>query len=147
MKKTIIMSLLLLAVTSVSAKSVVMVLNDSTKVYYLIENGKPVLKMKDNGFTVNNQDTYEFETFNRFFISNEDAPTGINQLEASDLLFEGGSLLIESSQAARVYSADGKAISVPMRQVGNKQSFDLSAMPPGIYVLRCGNQSMKFMKK
>ena len=150
MKKNLILTfvLMLLAATSVSAKSVVVVLNDSTKIYYLISNGKPVLKMQEKGFTVNNQDTYEFDTFDRFFISNEDSdPTGIQQLTENELLFEDGSLVVESSMRAMLYSIDGKPMNVTMRQMGSKQAFELSALPRGTYILRYGNKSMKFTKK
>ena len=127
MKKSFLTIMLLVAVAlSASAKSVVFVLNDSTKMYYPL--AKAVIKFKNNGFTVGS-DTYEFASFDRFFISEEDAPSGIYQ-QSIDGDWQ--------KQPSAIYDMNGRKVA---------DGVELSSLPKGIYILKYGNKSTKFIKK
>ena len=126
MKKAFLTMILLAAVAlSASAKSVVFVLNDSTKLYYPITEA--VIKFTAKGFAVGN-DTYEFSTFDRFFISDEDAPSGIYQTVNGEW----------QQQPSAIYDMNGRKVA---------DGAELSSLPKGIYILKYGNKSVKFIKK
>ena len=74
-KKTILIcTFALLASVSASARSLVLVLNDSTKIYFLL-NDKPVLRMADGKVQIDTQ-SFLFEDIDRFYISQTDDPSG-----------------------------------------------------------------------
>lgn len=126
MKKAFLTIMLLVVVAlSASAKSVVFVLNDSTKMYYPL--AEAVIKFSNKGFKVGS-DTYEFASFDRFFISDEDAPSGIYQAIDGEW----------QKQPSAIYDMNGRKVA---------DGVELSVLPKGIYILKYGNKSVKFIKK
>ena len=128
MKKKLFLLLLAFAALSASAKSVVFVLTDSTKVYYPLTEA--VIKLSKNGFTVG-KDSYQFERFDRFYITDEDAPTSVEALTDDSAAF--------NIMEADVYDLSGRKLST--------SNSKLSTLPPGTYILRSGNRSVKIVKK
>ena len=134
MKKAFLTIMLLVVVAlSASAKSVVFVLNDSTKMYYPL--AEAVIKFSNKGFKVGS-DTYEFASFDRFFISNEDAPFISNE-DAPSGIYQA----IDGEwqkQPSAIYDMNGRKVA---------DGVELSSLPKGIYILKYGNKSVKFIKK
>ena len=90
MKKILFtLTLLTLAVLAARARSVVFVLTDSTKVYYLVGNGQPSIKLSKTGFKVGS-DSYDFSRFDRFYLTDDDDPSSIAALRQQGLRFDQG---------------------------------------------------------
>ena len=114
--------------TVLNAKSLVITLSDDSKAYYQLDSEHhPVMRMTDDGLTVET-DRYTFMQIREWHISDEDAPAGI---ESAALGQE------EKKETVRIYSADGKLL----------QTTDLKDLPAGTYVIRNGQSSLKILKK
>lgn len=128
------------------ARSVVFVLKDSTKVYYVVSEGKPIIKLNKKGFSVDN-DSYLFSSFDRFCLTNDDTPSSVDHFLADGLRFENGAFIAETTMPVAVYTVDGKQVDVSQHRAGNHVAVDTSSLQPGIYLLRLGRETIKFVKK
>jgi hypothetical protein len=140
---------LLLGVSDMSAKSLVITLSNGRKVYYLIDNDNvPVMRFSDNEMTVDN-DTYRFSGIKEFRISEEDDPTGLEQIASSrpSMSLSESAIYIESADAVSVFTIDGKSVSVKVSDAGGLKTIDTSSLDKGVYVIKSGDTSFKFMKK
>lgn len=142
--------LMLLTVSSavgLQAKSIVFVLADGTEVYYLVDKN-PVMKWKDGVVTVET-DTYTVEGISRFYLSETDDPNGIeNVLAKEGMQMDGNSIVVRSAgKGVTVYTVDGKAVDTRQSMSGVYVAVDTSTLPQGVYIVRTGNQSLKFLKR
>ena len=132
--------------TSIEAKSLVLVLSDSTRVYFLLDD-TPIMKFSGNSITVDTKE-YSFTDIVRFYISATDDPSGIEQQMAKeDVKWEGGSLLLQGKKKIEVFDVNGRKQDVKVTTTTDKTLVDTNSLPKGTYVVRSGKTSLKFMKK
>ena len=147
---TLLIASILLATTTLSAKSLVLTLKNGTLVYYLLGGDtNPVMRFTDEGMTVN-ADKYEFSGIRNFYISDTDDPNGISHTtQGAEASYKNNMLTLSSKEtkAIRIYSADGSEISAPVQQKGNATQIDLNALPQGTYIISDGTTSFKVLKK
>ena len=136
-----------------SAKSVVFVLTDSTKVYYVMDasapdgqNMAPTIKFNRMGFTVGS-DHYIFSKLDRFYFTEEDDPSDIASLSTSLVKEAGGCLIIETTRPVGVYTTDGKPMTVGQTRSASHVRIDLRQLGRGTYILKAGDTSIKFVRK
>ena len=111
-----------------NAKRLVFTLSDDSKAYYQLDGEHhPVMRMTDDGLTVET-DRYTFMQIREWHISDEDAPAGIESAAIGQ---------DEKNETVRIYSADGKLL----------QTTDLKDLPAGTYVIRNGQSTLKILKK
>lgn len=140
----------MLSVSGVFAKSLVLKLGDGTLVYYQLGgNVNPMMKFVDGRVTVN-ADVYEFSGIKNFYISAEDAPTGIGAVSDDGIRpsFDGRTLGVNRADAEiSVYAADGKKVEAAVGRAGDYTTVDMSGLGRGVYVVRIGNTSLKVLKR
>ncbi|MBR0037728.1 MAG: calcium/sodium antiporter [Bacteroidales bacterium] len=113
--------------TIMNAKSLVFTLNDDSKVYYQLDSEHhPMLRMTDEGLTIE-ANQYTFSQISSWRISEEDAPSGIEAVNADN----------SNSEVIRIYTADGKL----------QQTKELKDLPAGTYVIQTAKSSIKIVKK
>ena len=82
MKKLTFSLLMLVASIGATAKSLVFTLNDGTKVYYQLSSEvNPIMRFKEGKLLVND-DVYEFDGIKNFYLSDEDAPNAIENVQS-----------------------------------------------------------------
>lgn len=151
MKKMLSLALaaaLAMAALSAQAKSLVLVLSDSTEVYYLLAGDvDPRMTWADGTVTVNSDD-YALSDFVKFFISDTDDPSGIQDIAAADQpTFSAGVMRVKGTPEVRVFTMDGRAVQAQASSDGNVTTLDTNALPAGAYVVTFGKGSLKFHKK
>ena len=145
-KSILICTLALLASVSASARSLVLVLNDSTKIYFLL-NDKPVLRMEKGKVLIDTQ-TFSFEEVDRFYISQTDDPSGIEAVMAEkQLKFEGNSLVVEGDKVVEIYAVNGVKMKAKVSKAAGMTTVDTGNLAKGTYVVKVGKVSFKFVKK
>lgn len=133
------------------AKSVVFTLSDGQLVYYLLQTGDfPMLRFTDDGFTVNT-DSYDFSGVKNFYISATDDPNAIGDVEAdgkSAISMTDDCITVSGAKkAVAIYTVDGVAVNAESTADGATVKVDISALPAGVYVVKCGEASFKIRKK
>lgn len=147
MKKILFtLMLLTLAVLAARARSVVFVLTDSTKVYYVVEDGKPAIKLSKTGFKVG-ADSYAFSRFDRFYLTDDDDPAFVATLRQQGFSLDRGVFMAETTQPVTVYTIDGRPVQVEQQRDDRRIAIDTASLPAGIYLLRMGRETIKFTKK
>lgn len=149
MKKTFCLAALLFAVAfSARAKSLVLVLGDSTEVYYLLAGEvDPKMTWADGNVTVDG-DTYALSDFVKFYISDTDDPTGVQAVATGDEpTFSAGVMRVTGEREVRVHTLDGRAVEAQATTDGLTTTLDTNALPAGVYVVTFGSGSLKFHKK
>lgn len=151
MKKLLLSTLLMLSFGSVVAKSLVITLTNGSKVYYLLDSSglkNPVMRFDGDNVVVD-ADTYTFSGIREFRISMDDDPTGIEAVVAArpSMKLNGQSLYVETADPVMLFSANGQKVSAPSVASDGLQMVDVSALPKGIYVVKAGDTSFKFLKK
>ena len=151
MKKLLLSTLLVLSFGSVVAKSLVITLTNGRKVYYLLDSSgvkNPVMRFEGNNVVVD-ADTYTFYDIREFRISMDDDPAGIEEVVAArpSMKLNGQSLYVETADPVVVFSANGQKVSAPSVVSDGLQMVDVSALPKGVYVVKAGDMSFKFLKK
>ena len=145
-KSILICTLALLASVSASARSLVLVLNDSTKIYFLL-NDKPVLRMEKGKVLIDTQ-TFSFEDVDRFYISQTDDPSGIEAVMAEkQLKFEGNSLVVEGDKVVEIYAVNGVKMKAKVSKAAGMTTVDTGNLAKGTSVVKVGKVSFKFVKK
>ena len=145
-KLILICTLALLASVSVSARSLVLVLSDSTKIYFLLDD-KPVMRMVDGKVMIDTQ-AFRFEDVDRFYISQTDDPSGIEAVMAEkQVKFEGNTLVVEGEKTVEVYAINGMKMKAKVSRAAGMTKVDTSDLAKGTYVVKVGKASMKFGKK
>lgn len=150
MKKRVFISFLcaLFLSGAVCAKSLVLTLSDGTLVYYLLGgDSNPKLQFVEGGFMLN-ADNYSFSNVKNFYISNEDDPSGIeNVLVEGGVEVQGNQLVIPTEGSVKVFTAAGKEVKAETRVVSGNTIVVLGTLPQGVYVVNVGGASIKIMKK
>lgn len=129
-----------------NAKSLVLVLSDSTRVYFLLDD-TPVMKLNEGKVTVESKE-YAFTDIVRFYISTTDDPSGIETLMAkSGIEMQADRLVIPGKVKAEVYSIAGVKQEVSVTSTDDMTIVSTAQLPRGQYVVKAGKASLKFMKK
>lgn len=141
---------LLLSVGTLSAKSLVLTLENGTRVYYLLGgNTNPMIRFVDGKIKVDT-DIYEFSGIKNFYISATDDPNGIEHTINSTMAEYNDNMVIfdtDKPLMVKVYSSGGNEMNVYPRWVGDKTVVDLSPLPQGAYIITAGETSLKILKK
>lgn len=145
--KSILFSILVLASTvSASARSLVLVLSDSTKIYFLLDE-KPVMRIVDGHVFIDTQ-AFSFEEVDRFYISQTDDPNGIEAVMAEKKVkFEGNTLVVEGEKKVEIYAVNGQKMKAKIVTTAGLTTVDTGSLATGSYIVKIGKSSFKFLKK
>ena len=133
---------------TVMAKSLVVVLNNGTEVYYKLGGEKNPVMTYDKEMLTVNTDQYTFSNFSRFYISNTDAPTVINDVRKQHTQFNGSTFCFYAeNHEVNVYKADGTKVNVTVTTKNGMTTIDTSSLQRGTYIINIGQSSFKVCKK
>ena len=145
-KVILICTLALLTQMSANARSLVLVLSDSTKIYFLLDD-KPVLRMVDGKVLIDTQ-AFSFEDVDHFYISQTDDPSSIEAVLAErKVKFEGNTLVVDGDKAVEVYAVNGTKMKVKMNKSAGVTMVNTEDLVKGVYIVKIGKTSFKFSKK
>lgn len=150
MKKLTFFFLMLVASIGATAKSLVFTLNDGTKVYYQLSSEvNPIMRFKEGKLLVND-DVYEFDGIKNFYLSDEDAPNAIENVQSKpNVTFKANTVLIpaDAVKVLKVFTVDGVEVKTVIQNEGDVFSVDLNGLAKGVYVISTGKSSLKVIKK
>lgn len=150
MKKLTLSLLMLVASIGATAKSLVFTLNDGTKVYYQLSSEvNPIMRFKEGKLLVND-DVYEFDGIKNFYLSDEDAPNAIENVQSKpNVTFKANTVLIpaDAVKVLKVFTVDGVEVKTVIQNEGDVFSVDLNGLAKGVYVISTGKSSLKVTKK
>ncbi len=150
MKKLTFFLLMLVASIGATAKSLVFTLNDGTKVYYQLSSEvNPIMRFKEGKLLVND-DVYEFDGIKNFYLSDEDAPNAIENVQSKpNVAFKANTVLIpaDAVKVLKVFTVDGVEVKTVIQNEGDVFSVDLNGLAKGVYVISTGKSSLKVIKK
>lgn len=150
MKKLTFFLLMLVASIGATAKSLVFTLNDGTKVYYQLSSEvNPIMRFKEGKLLVND-DVYEFDGIKNFYLSDEDAPNAIENVQSKpNVTFKANTVLIpaDAVKMLKVFTVDGVEVKTVIQNEGDVFSVDLNGLAKGVYVISTGKSSLKVTKK
>lgn len=150
MKKLTFFLLMLVASIGATAKSLVFTLNDGTKVYYQLSSEvNPIMRFKEGKLLVND-DVYEFDGIKNFYLSDEDAPNAIENVQSKpNVTFKANTVLIpaDAVKVLKVFTVDGVEVKTVIQNEGDVFSVDLNGLAKGFYVISTGKSSLKVIKK
>ena len=145
-KAILICTLALLTSMSANARSLVLVLSDSTKIFFLLDD-KPVLRMVDGKVLIDTQ-AFSFEDVDHFYISQTDDPSSIEAVLAErKVKFEGNTLVVDGDKAVEVYAVNGTKMKVKMSKSAGVTMVNTEDLVKGVYIVKIGKTSFKFSKK
>ena len=150
MKKLTLSLLMLVASIGATAKSLVFTLNDGTKVYYQLSSEvNPIMRFKEGKLLVND-DVYEFDGIKNFYLSDEDAPNAIENVQSKpNVTFKANTVLIpaDAVKVLKVFTVDGVEVKTVIQNEGDVFSVDLNGLAKGVYAISTGKSSLKVIKK
>lgn len=150
MKKLTFFLLMLVVSIGATAKSLVFTLNDGTKVYYQLSSEvNPIMRFKEGKLLVND-DVYEFDGIKNFYLSDEDAPNAIENVQSKpNVTFKANTVLIpaDAVKVLKVFTVDGVEVKTVIQNEGDVFSVDLNGLAKGVYVISTGKSSLKVIKK
>lgn len=148
MRKILLLAVLLAGMASnAGAKSLVMVLSDSTKVYYLLGGEvSPTVRLVD-GVVYVNADRYAFANVDHFYVSATDDPSAIGGTRAARLEMRDGVVYAGTNATARLYDSAGRLLRQVAAADGQALEVDTRDLPAGTYVLSVDGTSLKFLKR
>lgn len=150
MKKLTFFLLMLVASIGATAKSLVFTLNDGTKVYYQLSSEvNPIMRFKEGKLLIND-DVYEFDGIKNFYLSDEDAPNAIENVQSKpNVTFKANTVLIpaDAVKVLKVFTVDGVEVKTVIQNEGDVFSVDLNGLAKGVYVISTGKSSLKVIKK
>lgn len=150
MKKLTFFLLMLVASIGATAKSLVFTLNDGTKVYYQLSSEvNPIMRFKEGKLLIND-DVYEFDGIKNFYLSDEDAPNAIENVQSKpNVTFQANTVLIpaDAVKVLKVFTVDGVEVKTVIQNEGDVFSVDLNGLAKGVYVISTGKSSLKVIKK
>lgn len=149
MKRLLTLIVAMAAIMAANAKCLVLTLTDGTEVYYQLGSGtNPKMKFNGNGEITVDADTYTFSGIKNFRISNEDAPAAIESVKTASSKFDGNTLYITTKERdIKVYTTDGKLVETEIVASDDVVAVSTTKLPKGVYVVKVGRQSLKFMKR
>ena len=141
---------MLVASIGATAKSLVFTLNDGTKVYYQLSSEvNPIMRFKEGKLLVND-DVCEFDGIKNFYLSDEDAPNAIENVQSKpNVTFKANTVLIpaDAVKVLKVFTVDGVEVKTVIQNEGDVFSVDLNGLAKGVYVISTGKSSLKVIKK
>lgn len=144
MKRILLMATVLLSAFSVQARSLVVTTTNGQKAYFNIsDTERPVMQFIKGTVWVNGRH-YQFGNVKDFRIVDED-PTGISAVEA--FTRQEGAIVVGTNERVVVATIDGKIVEADITVDGGKQVVRVDNLPKGIYVIRAGKNSFKFVKR
>lgn len=150
MKKLTFFLLMLVASIGATAKSLVFTLNDGTKVHYQLSSEvNPIMRFKEGKLLVND-DVYEFDGIKNFYLSDEDAPNAIENVQSKpNVTFKANTVLIpaDAVKVLKVFTVEGVEVKTVIQNEGDVFSVDLNGLAKGVYVISTGKSSLKVIKK
>lgn len=150
MKKLTFFLLMLVASIGATAKSLVFTLNDGTKVHYQLSSEvNPIMRFKEGKMLVND-DVYEFDGIKNFYLSDEDAPNAIENVQSKpNVTFKANTVLIpaDAVKVLKVFTVEGVEVKTVIQNEGDVFSVDLNGLAKGVYVISTGKSSLKVTKK
>lgn len=152
-KKKTMLAALFSAVTFLptSAKSLVLTLADGSEVYYLLGGEtNPMMKFIDGAVYIN-ADEYSFSGIEKFCISQTDDPNGIEATasEKNGISIQKGAIYMKTAAKAEgisIYAANGSKIDAKIEKSGDIVTVSTVSIPKGIYIIKAGDSSVKFIK-
>lgn len=150
MKKPLAL-LFLMALTALSAqaKSLVLLLSDGTEVYYLLAGDTdPKMTWTSDSLCVDGE-AFSISGLTKFYISDTDDPAAIGTLtaEGGEVSLSGGIFSVKGQKAVSVFTIDGRAVEASAQSDGTATTLNTNALPAGTYVIRFGEQAVKYQKK
>ncbi len=144
MKKILLSTCLLLAAMTAGARGLLIKTTAGVEAYFPItDTSRPVMQFINNQIWVSGRH-YQFGDIAEFRLTDNN-PTGITL--PAELRQTEGVLVVSTTEAVRVSDLSGKLLSVPVTEADGHQVVDLSRLPHGVYVVRAGKSSFKFVKK
>lgn len=151
MKRTLLTLLVVLGclVAKAQSQSLFVTLNDGQKLEFALST-TPEVSVADDMLTITTSETtasYELWTVSTFTYG---ATTGINatQADAQSFSLQGDRLIVDGTDArVRVFSIDGKAVSLPATNVGSQTVLSIGSLPKGIYVVNINGKSLKITRR
>ena len=148
MKQFLFLSLLLCLATAANAKSLVLLLEDGTEVYYLLAGETdPVMTWADDEAIVDG-DSYSISGITKFYISDTDDPSAVEAVEAEgEATFKAGVMYVKGDHEVAICTLDGRVVEASVSSDGSVTSVNTNALPAGTYVISFGTGALKFLKR
>ena len=107
------------------------------------------MSLKEGKLLVND-DVYEFDGIKNFYLSDEDAPNAIENVQSKpNVTFKANTVLIpaDAVKVLKVFTVDGVEVKTVIQNEGDVFSVDLNGLAKGVYVISTGKSSLKVIKK
>lgn len=144
MKKIIFLSIALLTVAALQARNLVITTSGGTRVSFTVsDTERPVMRFINGTIWVNGRH-FQFAGVSDFRLT-DDEPTSITSVEA--YAQQEGAIAVNSREPAAIYTLDGKAVKTDITRDGDRQVISTLGLPHGVYIIRAGKTSFKFVKK
>lgn len=151
MKKLFIYSLLatiLMSPQGIKAKDIVVELKNGSHFVYTIAEDDLIIRFIDGQMWLQ-EDAFAFTDIKKFYTQES---VGIKELQLPPLrvsLTDNQTLHVskpEKDSSVGIFTTDGKACLVPVSVEEEYMDLNISSLIPGIYILKVGNQSIKWKK-
>lgn len=138
-----------MAWSSTQARSLVLLLNDGTEVYYTLGGEEHPSMRFVGGDVVVSTSRYAFSDIKKFFISETDEPAALlsEHIGQKDFSLSEGTVYARSDAVIKIYNLDGREMKVSRQTTGKLTTVDTRSLPQGTYLLLVGNKQMKFVKR
>lgn len=138
----------LFILATAQARCVVFTLSSGAHAYYQLGGThNPVLRWGNEGVTID-CDAYQLADIRNFYVSDEDAPEGIEapSLHAGGKWHEGCLLVEAEAGEITVTDLSGRTATCDVHDCGQQRSIDLSRLQPGTYIIKIGNDAIKIIR-
>lgn len=144
MKRTILPIALLALALNIEARSLVVTTTSGTKAYFPItDTERPVMQFINGNIWVSGKH-YQFADIKNFRIT-DDEPTAIAAIPAYTQ--REGCIVVDSEVAVTIATLDGKVVNADVTRGDGTTAISVASLPPGIYVIKAGKASFKFVKR
>ena len=90
-------------------------------------------------------DTYEFDDIAK--IQADITTSGIDATTLPPVTFEATRITLAGNVRAAVYTSDGQRQTVDAATAEGHTTIDTSSLKPGVYILKAGDETLKFTKR
>lgn len=154
MKKLLLIFLFVLATSKISAQSFTLVIqmNDKSEVTWTSETLRNIHFDEDVSLIIVDKEnhythSYLLSEINKLYFQSENGIEDF-QLENSCFVYpnpakDNISIIGAENQNIEIYSIDGKKV---LDKIYQNDDIDISSLPQGLYIIKIGNQSLKFNK-
>lgn len=144
MKKIFIMAIVLLSALSTQARSLVVTTTRGMKASFTIsDTERPVMQFIRGTLWISGRH-YQFSDIKEFRLVDDD-PTSISAVKT--FTRQEGGIAVGTKERVTVATIDGKVVSADITLDGDKQIIRVDNLPRGIYIIRAGEESFKFVKR